>query len=100
MFYIYIIHSVTAKKTFIGHAENPWEKLISINKDETSKYTGKQTDWELVALFEVANKEDVMSIENFIKKQKSPKLMEKLIDSSFIPAGSLEKLNRITLIKP
>lgn len=100
MLYFYIIQSDTAKKTSIGHSENPWEKLVSINEDETSKYTGKQTDWKLVALFEVANKEDVISIENFIKKQKSPKLMEKLIDPSFIPAGNLEKLNRISLIKP
>lgn len=97
MIYFYIINSITADKFFVGHSENPWERLIEINQNDTDKYTGKHTDWTLAAVFEVSDdKSEVTTIEKFIKKQKTDKLIEKLIAPDFVPTGNLAKLVRVS----
>lgn len=99
MFYIYIIYSNTAEKFYVGHSDNPWERLVQHNENEGDKYTGKYQNWELKAVFEVSeNKEDALSIEKFIKRQKSKKLILKLIEPDFVPTGDLTQLVRVSKI--
>lgn len=98
MFYLYILYSDSAKRHYIGHSENPHERLIQHNSNDTDKYTGKYSDWKLMALFECGSSiTEVKQIEEFIKKQKSKKLLLKLIDPSFIPADKLSILIRVPL---
>lgn len=96
MFYLYVLFSEKAQRHYIGHAENPEERLAQHNTNPDEKYTGKFSDWKMVALFEAApTKEETVSIEKFIKKQKGKKLLLKLIDPQFVPTGSLASLKRI-----
>lgn len=96
MFYIYIIHSETAGKYYTGYSENPWERIKQHNENESDKYTGKYQNWKLAAVFEVSeNRADAMILEKFIKKQKTRKLIEKLIDAECILQGILSKLIRV-----
>jgi putative endonuclease len=96
MFYIYILYSESAKRHYIGHSEHPHERLLQHNSNDTDKYTGKFSDWKIMALFECGdNLADVKQLEEFIKKQKSKKLLLKLIDPEFIPADKLAKLVRV-----
>jgi putative endonuclease len=98
MYYLYILHSETANRYFIGTSEDPKESLNFHNTNETHKYTGKFADWKTIALFECGDsKEEARKIEDFITKQKNKKLLMKLIDSSFTPADKLEKLKRIAI---
>ena len=100
MFYLYILYSDSAKRHYIGHSENPHERLVQHNSNDTDKYTGKFSDWKLMALFECGNSlADAKQMEEFIKKQKSKKLLLKLIDPSFIPADKLSILIRVPIIK-
>jgi putative endonuclease len=100
MFYIYIIYSNTAEKFYVGHSENPWDRLIQHNENEGDKYTGKYQNWELKAVFQVSeNRGDALSIEKFIKRQKSKKLLLKLIEPNFVPTGDLAQLVRVSKIK-
>ena len=100
MFYFYIIYSKTAGRFYIGHAADPWLKLMQHNTNSVEKYTGKNTDWELKAVFEVAySKEEADQLEKFIKKQKSRKLVLKLIDPDFKPAGELNGLVRVSHVR-
>ena len=93
MFYVYIIYSKTADKYYTGNSENPWERILQRNESDTDKYTGKYSNWELVAVFKVSeNKGDAMVLEKFIKKQKTRKLIEKLINPNYIPTDSLAQL--------
>ena len=93
MFYVYIIYSKTADKYYTGYSENPWERILQHNESDTDKYTGKYSNWELVAVFKVSeNKGDAMVLEKFIKKQKTRKLIEKLINPNYIPTDSLAQL--------
>jgi putative endonuclease len=96
MFYIYIIYSNTAEKFYVGHSENPWDRLVQHNENEGDKYTGKYQNWELKAVFQVSeNRGDAILIEKFIKRQKSKKLLLKLIEPEFIPSGDLAQLVRV-----
>jgi putative endonuclease len=97
MFYLYIIHSSSSEKFYVGHSENPWERILQHNEDRSDKYTGKYQNWELKAFFQVSeNKEDALSIEKFIKRQKSKKLLLKLIEPNFVPTGDLAQLVRVS----
>jgi putative endonuclease len=100
MFYIYIIYSNTAEKFYVGHSENPWDRLVQHNENEGDKYTGKYQNWELKAVFQVSeNRSDVLLIEKFIKRQKSKKLLLKLIEPEFIPDGTLAQLVRVPYVR-
>jgi putative endonuclease len=100
MFYIYIIYSNTAEKFYVGHSENPWDRLVQHNENEGDKYTGKYQNWELKAVFQVSeNRGDAILIEKFIKRQKSKKLLLKLIEPEFIPSGDLAQLVRVPYVR-
>ena len=100
MFYIYIIYSNDAEKFYVGHSENPWERILQHNIDRNDKYTGKYQNWELKAVFEVSNNRgDALKIEKFIKNQKNKKLLIKLIDPEFIPNETLVQLVRVPHVR-
>ena len=100
MFYIYFIYSNTAEKFYVGHSENPWDRLVQHNENDDDKYTGKYQNWELKAVFQVSeNRGDALLIEKFIKRQKSKKLLLKLIEPEFIPMGDLAQLVRVPYVR-
>jgi len=77
MFYLYLLHSTSSGKYYIGQSEDPWERLYHHNNDDKDTYTAKHRPWLLMAVFEVGiTRSDALKIESFIKKQKSRKLIE------------------------
>ena len=62
-------------------------------------FTSKYRPWELVALFKVPSLSLARKIENFIKKQKSRRLIEYLIDPKNIPEGKLAQLVRVPVVR-
>ncbi len=97
MYHIYILHSQSTDKFYIGFDLDPYTQLEKHNLDTENKHTGKQNDWVIKAVFKVTeNREDVLKAANFIKKHKTPSLINKLIDSSFIPSGELAILERVS----
>ena len=95
-YYIYIIHSNSIDRYYVGYSSNPWLRLEQHLSNSTDKYTGKAKDWRLKAVFEVSNQEgDAIKIERFIKKQKSRNLILQLCNPDFIPTGSLAQLVRV-----
>jgi putative endonuclease len=100
MYYIYILHSDTFDKYYIGYSENPWERVIQHNENKIEKFTGKTKDWKLKVVFECSyNRSQALKIESFIKKQKSRNLIEKLINPEFIPQGYLAHLVRVPHVR-
>ncbi len=50
----------------------------------------------MVSVFKCGNEEnEAVKLERFIKKQKSRKLIEQLVNPSFIPGGALAQLFRV-----
>jgi putative endonuclease len=81
MFYVYIIHSQSLDKYYIGHTNNPDERLARHNRGG-DKFTSKDQPWCLVFTEEHLTKELAYKRERQIKKWKSRKMIEKIISSA------------------
>jgi len=100
MFYIYIIYTLSSDLYYIGHSSDPWKRLEQHNQNASDKFTGKYANWELKAVFKVSeNKGDADKIEKFLKKQKSRRIIQLLIDQTFVPKGKLAQLVRVPHVR-
>jgi putative endonuclease len=100
MFYIYIIYSETADNYYTGYSEDPWSSIIQHNDNKSDKYTGKYDNWKLAAVFEASEERgEAMKLEKFIKKQKTKKLIDKLINPDFVLTGELAQLIRVPHVR-
>ncbi len=100
MFYLYIIYSEHFDKFYVGSSQNPWNRLEQHNSWKHNTFTSKYRPWELVAVFEAGATRGQSEIaEKFIKKQKSRRLIEKLIDPEFTITGKLSKLVRVPHVR-
>ncbi|MEO0573108.1 MAG: GIY-YIG nuclease family protein [Bacteroidota bacterium] len=96
MFYLYILYSDTYNRYYVGSSRDPWERLVQHNVSPKLTFTLKFRPWQLAAVFEAGTKRsDALKSERFIKKQKSRKLIEKLVDEQFSPTGMLAQLVRV-----
>ena len=97
MYYLYILFSPQHNLYYVGYTSNYNQRLIQHNTQEFfNTYTSKYRPWRLAALFECGPEEkEAISIERFIKKQKSRKLIELLINPDFTPVGQLAQLVRV-----
>ena len=83
----------------MGYSADPWLRIEQHNTNKKDKYSGRASDWELKAVFEVANESTAVRLERFIKKQKSRILIEKLCRQDFIPDGKLAQLVRVPQLR-
>jgi putative endonuclease len=96
VYYIYILQSTFTGLFYCGYSDDPWRRKDEHNTKPHNTYTSKYRPWILVAVFECGDHESqAVRIERFIKKQKSRKLIEKLINPSFLPTGYLAQLVRV-----
>ena len=95
-FFIYILFSQSTDRYYVGHSEDPNRRLSEHNFGNYQKSTSPGRPWELKAIFEIQGGRGVaLKVEGFIKKQKSRKLIERLLNSDFIPNGYLAQLVRV-----
>ena len=81
MFYIYILYSRRSDRYYIGYSDDPEKRLDSHNTSERKTYTSKHRPWELAASFPVSElRGEVMKVEKYLKRQKSRKLIEEIIN--------------------
>lgn len=100
MYYIYIVYSASSDKYYIGYTSNPDKRLEEHNTVSFDTYTNKYRPWIRKALFECGTeKANAMKIEKFIKKQKSRRLIELLLDTTFVPNEPLAQLFRVTQMR-
>ena len=99
-YYIYILYSSNFAKYYVGFSADPWSRVEQHNSNSLEKFTGKTHDWQLRAVFFVSDQiSEAMKIEKFIKKQKSRKLIERLIDSNYLLEGLLAQLVRVPHVR-
>lgn len=81
MYYIYILYSETHDRYYVGYTSDVFRRLEEHNTNSRMTYTHKFGPWKLKTYFEVGeNRAAAMKIEKYIKKQKSRKLIERLIN--------------------
>ena len=100
MYYIYILYSSLADKYYVGYSSDPWRRLDQHLNNDGTKFTGSFKDWEISAIFEAStNIAEAMKIERFIKRQKSRKLIERMLDDGFTGTGLLAQLVRVPHVR-
>ena len=81
MFYLYILYSSKLDRFYVGHTENIELRLIQHNNG-ISAFTSKANDWTLVYKESFPTRENAHKREREIKKKKSRKYIEWLIQSA------------------
>ena len=85
MHYLYILYSDSVDKFYVGET---FDINIRLSKHQDQYYKGAFTkiasDWKVVLLMECSNKDAAVYLENFIKKMKSRKFIEKIINDTKI----------------
>ncbi|WP_458308460.1 GIY-YIG nuclease family protein [Croceiramulus getboli] len=100
VFYVYLLFSDSTNKYYVGSSHDPWCRLTSHNTSDRKTFTSKGRPWELKAIFKVgSDRGDAVKIERWIKKQKSRRLLEKLVDPDYIPEGRLAQLVRVPYVR-
>ena len=96
MYYIYILYSEKHDLYYCGSSEDPWRRLQEHNTSPRNTFTSKYRPWALKAVFQAGDsRAEAEKYERFLKKQKSRRLIEKLVDPEFIPQGLLAQLVRV-----
>ena len=96
MFYLYILHSESFNKYYVGYTNDIFRRLEEHNSSKFNSFTHKYRPWILSALFQVSeDKGEAIKIERFIKKQKSRTLILQLINPSFSPSDKFAQLVRV-----
>jgi len=88
MYYIYNLYSAGSNLYYLGNTDNPVRRLHEHNSSPFNTYTSKHRTCVLKSYFQCGPSEsDATKLEQFIKKQKSRKLIEQLCDKNFVPTG-------------
>lgn len=87
MYFIYILHSESADKYYVGHTDDYIQRLNDHNtQDYFNTYTSKHRPWKMKAVFACGtSRSDALKIEKFIKKQKNRRFIENAIIINDIP---------------
>ena len=99
MFFIYILYSHSADKYYVRYSGDVAKRVVEHNdlKKGKNTFTRKNGPWKLKAVFECSESEiDTITIERWIKNQKSRKLIEKIIAGEPL-LGPLVKLVRVSI---
>ena len=79
-FYVYILFSPSLNRYYIGHTGQLDDRLFR-HTNSGSKSTKAAHDWQLVYSESYPSRSDAMKRESFIKKQKSRRFIETLIQT-------------------
>lgn len=93
MWYTYILKNNISGKFYIGCTGNIEKRIKEHNYKRAITWTGQQSgQWNLVYKEEYNNKVEAMARERSIKKQKSRKYIEKLLQNIEILSGTSSSL--------
>lgn len=92
MHYFYILYSPKRDRFYIGETSDLIERLKKHNNKGFKKaYTKITNDWEYILTFETTSRTEALYLENFLKRMKSRKFIQKIIDDNNILSDILEK---------
>ncbi|MCP9199652.1 GIY-YIG nuclease family protein [Gramella sp. GC03-9] len=92
MHYLYILFSEKINRFYVGET-NDVEFRIKLHNDHhfKSSFTNAANDWKVALKFETACKEEALYLEKFLKRMKSKKFIEKVIEEPSILQDLLKK---------
>jgi putative endonuclease len=80
--FLYILYSSSVDKFYVGESPDVLQRL-SLHKNHhfDRAFTKIANDWEIKLEFECQNRKDALFLEKFIKRMKSKKFIEKIIET-------------------
>ena len=99
MFYLYILYAASSDKYYVGYSNDYQRRLVEHNHSDSNTFTSRYRPWTIKAVFSCgAIVADAIRIERFIKKQKSRKLIETIIEGKQL-TGILAQLVRVPHVR-
>jgi putative endonuclease len=93
MYYIYILFSPKLNRLYTGTTDNPERRLEEHNsKHYENAFTTKGVPWELILTYQCKSSDSAYKLEDFIKRMKSKKFIEKIISDQKIIVDIESKL--------
>ena len=90
--FLYILHSKTSTKYYIGETHDVKERILKHNQHGyTNAFSKIANDWTLALNFECIDRNEALFLERFIKKMKSKIFIEKIIQNPEILKDILSK---------
>ena len=87
MHFVYIIHSESRDRFYVGESIDPLKRVIQHNQGHYSDSFSRQaSDWRLVFKLECSGRKQALQIEQHIKKMKSRKYIQNLLKYKEISA--------------
>ena len=97
-FYVYVLYSLSSDIYYVGSTNDYDRRLIEHNSDTRPHFSSKHRPWILKLVFHcMDNRALAVNAERFIKKQKSRKFIERLIDGEEF-RGEYAQLVRVPLL--
>ncbi|GET30624.1 GIY-YIG nuclease family protein [Prolixibacter sp. SD074] len=85
MFYVYILYSPSSDIYYVGSTDDVERRLEEHNHLSENSFTSKHRPWDLKVAFDVSHSRTVaLKIEKHIKRQKSRKYIEDIIERNSI----------------
>ena len=82
MHFLYILYSKKLDRYYVGETSDVEFRLqLHLKKSFSKSFTSKSNDWEIVLVYEANSKENAVYLERFIKRMKSRKFIEKIIEN-------------------
>ncbi len=81
MAHFYIIYSSSIDRYYVGHTSEELSERLRKHKSNHGGYTGKSDNWQIVYTEQYIRKEEAYAREREVKKWKSRKKIEELINS-------------------
>ena len=82
-YFVYLLYSERIDKYYVGKSENPANRLNYHNSEVNNIWTKRGKPWESKTTIEFENEAQASKAERFIKKQKSRKFIEKIINEGW-----------------
>ena len=82
-YFVYILHSLTKDKFYIGYTANLSERIIRHNQ-KSKGFTGSTNDWKLVYKEEFTSQSEALLREKQIKNWKSKSKIQELVQHNNI----------------
>jgi putative endonuclease len=81
--FVYILESENCNKFYIGSSQNPEKRLLEHNSGKTISLRGKGP-WKIVFQKKYSSNREARAIEAKLKKMKSRKILERIIQEKEI----------------
>ncbi|MCB9347705.1 MAG: GIY-YIG nuclease family protein [Lewinellaceae bacterium] len=93
MHFVYILHSASADKYYVGQTPDIETRLLFHNQLSENSFTSRYRPWELQLTILVNNRSEALCIERYIKSRKSKLYIKKLIQEEHAVEQLLNKFN-------